>query len=843
MESTIENATSMVDRAWQSSVSEFDAIFRDSNLQFGEDSTTRLNFDKEFGKNQKSYENYFQLNRNQSFFVPFNQIDRSLKIIADSFNFIEMSRRRAEDHKNSYVIGTEDVALDLDLQSTVDASVSPIEINISPNMVEKVYELWRDKAMQLVEYALLWSRNETQRIDKLEASNQSVFYVVGNPGVGKTAFINYLFSVKAEQLIDRKVLYLRVSLTGANAGSTSSDLEVLFHSKFIRIFSKFYLYAMPEFNSQFLQDFKDYLLKNEIGDSRAANEDKFNLLVNHFAIYEEMLQAHSTAAQEDLDKLVDMTYGKKLSLKESGKITEHLIAFIQQTRKYGYIVIFDGLDNVTIDYIQSDNFAKWCEAIHPLTLIESHPYKALYIVVMRDYSYVEKILMRHASHHRSIDLKYPVFEIKAQPLKEILERKYKLVLKILRADTQLPDEHSKVVARLETDDIKRLGHKLLQLIFTQIHELVDLPSPTTADDVGEEYYDRFMAIANYNFRSVMRLIRELIVMVFSIKRSRAFDLLTDETKPADFPKLFEGKHWIVHRLLLFGRCNHEVYRNRVTYHLAGNRVGRDERSPKIEAEIIPDHRAVVPNIFNYADVVSDNQLLYPLNLVKIRIIQEFCDPNVAGSTLSSESRGVVALLQKVNRLYQYIPESGAHDPIAVLRYELREMIINGMLNPVIDNEKAIMVHDELGGDYPVTVSGLTGTMWKRLLRQEVYYETVMDDTPLPSRLAQKLQLRPLNRYERGLDLDDFLVRKTRYVMLFIKFLIQLEYNDQKKYDSENGANSYNRHGRQIFSEKVIKGILSDMERYLASYLKTLKKENRKAFETLWKTTFALSSRM
>jgi len=401
---------------------------------------------------------------------------------------------------------------------------------------------------------------------------------------------------------------------------------------------------------------------------RFNSDEKIETVIN----YIDMLDTVHDESINNIDVRIDYS-DHNLKLAHAREFTEILMEYLQVKHNYGYILIFDGLDSVTIDYIQYNEYREWIDQIDTATDNDTTKYKAVYLVTMRDYSFIT-MYINYLKDKRFEKKRYVVLEIEPKPLMDILERKYTLAVNRLK---EIGHYHS-------VDEIKNINHNLMKLVFSELHNITGLEIPAEKEMVDEKYFISFSKLNNDNLRSTMRFFRELIIMAFSVFKANAFKFLIADPKVCNIVENFIGKEWILYRVLLHGGCKHTAYKNRVSY----NRQGY--------ALISTSSKAIIPNLFNYRDFVTQNDIWIPKNLVKIRVIQYLLNQD--------SPSGILDVIKFLKTVFKYDHED--------LRFETREMIYNGMLIPnsfLMD----VIVAEQNSTDYIIELTELSKVLIKK----------------------------------------------------------------------------------------------------------------------------------
>lgn len=762
-----EKVDRIVKDAWKWSEDLFGTLY--SGVQFGDKTSVRLNDIPEYGENAEGYADYLEEHLDQRFFPKLSSIDDRLFEVSETINYLQMSPELAEEHKKIYVVDNKPQRGNEDIEKLFDIARFPV-INDSKQRLDKFFDFVNFKAIELRSY-------ETKnRVEKIKSLHLNRFVLIGQPGVGKTALMNYLFSINAQEMDDNNVLYLRVHVSSHNKEKYLHLLDKL-HYKFLKIFCGRYLYNRSEFNERFIAEFEDHLLA-KVNDKKKyrklSDDEKIDLVIK----YIEMMDSIHDDSEDSLDIRFDYE-DYEIKLNYARELNEILMEYVQKHREYSYIIVFDGLDSVTIDYVQFTEYKDWIEQIDAVTDNKTSGYKAIYMVTMRDYSFLY-FFLNHMKDDRLETRKYVTCSVIPKDLNEILKRKYELAVHRLK---DLGYDYS-------TRQVQNIKTNLMILVYSELHKLSELPVPDNKEDLDEAYFIHFLKLNNGNLRATMRFFRELIIMTFAVWKGSAFDKLITNPDIVKITDEFKGKEWVLFRVLLHGRCRHGAFQNKVRYNSAGC------------AEISVNNRSLIPNCFNYRDHHTGISNWIPKNLVKIRMIQYL--------RMQTEATGILDTLKWLQTTFNYNHED--------LRHETREMIYNGLLVPNAFERKIIIAEDS-GTDYLIELTNMATILLDSLLSESIYYETVVDDTPIQSNFISKM--RPISRYDSEIDLKDYLILKSRTVIYFVHYLMQLEKNDIKQYIIANQSDeeTYIDDGYHIFTDHLITNIKTTMIQYVHGYLK------------------------
>jgi hypothetical protein len=197
-------------------------------------------------------------------------------------------------------------------------------------------------------------------------SKNSRFFILGEVGVGKTTFLNNVFSIYHDKLKEKKVFWVRVDLTKSHLRGRS--LIDALHFQMSKIFRGHYYECLTdgdrtELKTALISCFK---LKDKV-----YNEDEFN------ACYEDFARLYDRERTEKYDSRIEFGLRKYIG------------------KNYGLICIFDGLDRIA----ESQKFEDKINEIK--AILTSEKYKCIFIFVMRDKSHCE--CLEHLLNYETVE--------------------------------------------------------------------------------------------------------------------------------------------------------------------------------------------------------------------------------------------------------------------------------------------------------------------------------------------------------------------------------------------------------------------------------------------------------
>jgi hypothetical protein len=650
----------------------------------------------------------------------------------------------------------------------LESKESPI--NYSKERVQQFFNLITEKA------------HEITNVKPQTDYDYCKYNIIGPPGIGKTAFINYLFSINHDLLDKKKIIFVRVDLNDVTMLKLS--LEERFCSKWMRIFAKYYFKNIIDAH-KFELDFRDFFVSSFFNYSffDRQSENKKHSIFDHYI--NSLHEIHPLSFNEFEFSIRSLeTYDRDnnviISSKDLCLMTKLVISFLQKRDKWGYIIVFDGFDGVTFDQIQFEEYARWIDYIKLITTVKDNPlYKSIYIITMRDYSYL-RVYHDRKQHEDSDTAKglpdFKTLEIGQINFSRVINKRFEYIKMLL-----------------SYEKYNELKHNLIYLMFMCFKQI----DPYTA--VNTEWDNIIQDISHVisnNYRLFFRFLRDLLSLTYSLFEDKASQLLASVPETFDYLKQFRGLEWQVIRLLIYGTTNLQPFVNRTKYEMNGQPVFM---------RVNP----VIPNIFNFNEYsyftpeAEEGKTALDFGnkvLVKYRMVQNIRDHG-----------GTNGILNVFNWIKNNFHDQWGEE----LRYESRELIFSNILKCDIE-EIDIDKQEYIRTNYLLHTTPKSNVI-DYMLDSSIYYETIMDNTPIERRFSKYLN--PLHRIER-LDTWDYLKEKTLNIAIFISYLMYVENSEIQRFLNKE---SY-RTKFHIFDRKRIYKIKQDIIRYLNGYLEDLQEE-------------------
>ncbi|MDD2463143.1 MAG: hypothetical protein PHI97_04040 [Desulfobulbus sp.] len=762
-------------------------------------------------KNTRNYCQGFPLRlRKNNIPIEYNIDDPNIRKLVHSFSSFTMNPK----HKSlfeKYYYTSEENAEDYGTLTTRDLVTEQLfQINSSKQIIHDFVQLLIEEARKLIHH---------QKGDDLKYCK---YAIVGRPGTGKTALINYCFSVYGEQLDEERIIYVRINLNEIIQDGQSLRTRML--SKWLRIFCKYY------FRSEKFDDFKNHFvvcdeIRSRIKKYRSdcfptKTQDDYDLMVNYFIdlLYDLHTKTfHSVEYSLQLSEKRSSNGNIIVSLEDLSKMTEILMSYVQVVKNWGSIIIFDGFDRVTFDKMHFDQFKSWCMEIKQLSSIEDNRFcKSVFIVTLRDYSI--RTFFRHNNQGsiQEYSQKGPNFlclSIKNGIFKEIIEKRFEML------DEKFPD--------IDVINIKR---NLINLMYMSYNKC----GPQKAlDSDWKEVSKTFENIFVHNYRLLFKYLRDLVYLIYRTLSGKynISELIQSNPENKELLHAFMGQEWRILKLFITGTSKVVPFSNRISY---------GENGQPIFQGVVP----VIPNIFNFnefsnrteeasyyidqdgrkhkdehiSSIDQANKLLLKYHALKILELN--------GGTL-----GVETLIRSLNANFC---KKWFFDII----FEIRELIFSNVISCDL-TEAEYNDMNKISTNFPVTITPKFDII-KFIIEQSVYYENIIDDTPIEERFA-KDTLRPLNPVDCS-DIWEYLKEKSFFIIYFLHYINYVEnqfFENLCESKSDHiydyyqiSKNDFNKNFR-FFKNINVDNIKSTINAFLNTYLKNINNDLAESLLTNW----------
>jgi hypothetical protein len=221
--------------------------------------------------------------------------------------------------------------------------------------------------------------------EDIDLGGRSKWVLLGDKGMGKTIFLNFMLGVFTPQLHSSKVIWIRVDYTKTT--TPELNLEDLIRWQFCEVLFKYYDSESMEIDretkgvdSPAFEHWKDKTIHNMVFDLGPSNNKLFQC-AQHI---------DRSLKREEFEETLRRERAEIKSRKEPCRVTSWLFEgirdYLMVDRKVGFIVIIDGLDQLGLSVEQEELFKNKIAQINALVRPESAEHWA-YLVTMRHESY------------------------------------------------------------------------------------------------------------------------------------------------------------------------------------------------------------------------------------------------------------------------------------------------------------------------------------------------------------------------------------------------------------------------------------------------------------------------
>ncbi|MEW6194237.1 MAG: hypothetical protein AB1521_03655 [Bacteroidota bacterium] len=341
-------------------------------------------------------------------------------------------------------------------------------LKIYPNYSE-------DTSKQFVDDLISISREEFNQYMHKSKGPRAITILSGERGLGKTVFINHLFTKYNRYLNSKKVIWIRLDLS-INYGSVRPNLIHLFLSKLVKVILMYYL-DMPEFKN-LISDIKQYFNSERYADTEVR------------------LKFH-----ENIQTLYNTFYEKK----GSKKLTEDMVYkdIAEQFRNYAikagysFIFILDNFDKLDITPNHSKKFLHYYNQLDIITDPDERPGAAIVIVTRND----TRIFLEQNASPSVNKRNNLIKEIKNIPFEKIIKKRLEYLKKNI----------SKIAIHKKWD---------LEHIENHLDEFEDYVLTTAENKIFDKYISNMDLIYGENNRIKVQLLQLLYHNFLDVKNSK-----------------------------------------------------------------------------------------------------------------------------------------------------------------------------------------------------------------------------------------------------------------------------------------------------------------------------------
>jgi hypothetical protein len=614
-----------------------------------------------------------------------------------------------------------------------------LPVNLSPEYVSFFLRCLCGRAIAI--------KNST---DNLDSANRSRFFLIGDVGVGKTTFLNYLFSHDYDYFDSAKVIWVRVDLTKDYLSNKTLHEAVRY--QLARIYREYY---EKDIDHNFV-DFLERELSPLIKAGRIKDTEAKSKIDEYLAPF---IKERNTSFDPCLEEGVK-------------KYVEH---------NYAMIYVIDGLDKLR----DEDDFKKKIIELKEY-ILSSEKTKHLYLFVMRTSSHAElmnKYLLPHEKHSLSgLRDSAKTFFIEPPKLQEIIEKR--LVLFSMIWDTVLEEIKDDVIIDKSFSrkrDIDDINNKLLDLkktckwitpeaikdyydIFLRFlyRGLLGFESDVKLNSWNNtETYSSLKNVVGVNFRMLLRALQDLQRCFLQTLQSSYLhpehvinirNLISNNFLHDDFKAILK-KHYRVIPVLLRRKPRY-IHPYRYVYSSDGNLC--------LRAKSGSDSQPYLFNIFMGANAIDKDCETYHL-LAKVRILQYLS---------MYDDKENDEMLSTLVDMFGYDRSN--------LIIDLEELKYMNLINTT--------PHELPNGyiSYSFTISRTGGYILNNFLKEYNYLRIILDETIVPQRTARLFKIVEKNVSENDIVLWNIqLIPKVIHFLSLIKYVEDQERtNFLKKYTEE-----------------------------------------------------------
>jgi hypothetical protein len=372
----------------------------------------------------------------------------------------------------------------LDEESIIRSDESIVPANLNKEYIEKLLAELGNRALEI----------QSDPSDRVSNTHYARFFLLGDMGTGKTAFLNNIFSRYHLKLKKNKIFWIRVDMT--KFPFKGQMLLESLNFQLAKIFKAHYFNCLSEQEKLNLKSSvsKHFLIEG-IEDIHALN-----IHYNHFCI---------TPYQRE-EMVIDT------------RVQQGIKDYVEQN--YGVINIFDGLDRIDTDV---KLFKK--KLLDIKKILGSEKYQGVFVFVMRYAShrnYLESLLPSERVAQTNLrNNKNKVFKIVPPKLDEIINGRIDLLLS--KQDTYFPNIAGSIYPRDilpsdRTDDdknkVREVGKRISQQTKNNYEAylnvfLMFLYEGITKEELDIKNWDRkiiFTELKNlfgYDYRKLLSIIK------------------------------------------------------------------------------------------------------------------------------------------------------------------------------------------------------------------------------------------------------------------------------------------------------------------------------------------------
>lgn len=460
--------------------------------------------------------------------------------------------------------------------------------------------------------------------DRFNAFNNARFFLIGDPGVGKTIFLNYLISSYHDDFDNSDTVYIRVDFTK----SFNEDLDFV--------------------DALYLQGAK--ILKEYYRDEFSLFSNEFkNFIRAKFGISKDKPEAINISVDKYLKEFDELLYESSKPINRS--FGRYLFDYVTEKMKHNFIFIFDGFDSLSISHLKILGHRNKCKQMIDHVFNE-HIVPGVYIISIRNISY-EYLVSEFDRTNKLRNARK--LRILPANLSSILGNRVKLAAFRKRHVNEIRKKYPWI----EEKHYEMILNSLLRYISSSLN------SKEPYFQGGEIDIDRVYdllenQIFNKNYRKLMEALISILIHVYSAyedyeKEEFDLDIFSSAMQDSISSKL-RRKTYAVMQELLLGRS--QYFKLPLSYDLVS-----EEGAEKIDFGMHEGEGGYLPNIYNFIDEPGGYKQEYRL-LLKIRILQ----------MLKHQQTQRRTVVEHIVDIFKY--------QILFVEYEIEEMLFTNVLSAV-----------------------------------------------------------------------------------------------------------------------------------------------------------------
>jgi len=620
--------------------------------------------------------------------------------------------------------------------------------------------------------------------ERMSNANNSRFFLLGEKGVGKTAFLNNIFSRYPSDLKKNEICWIRVDLTKDHF--RKKTLLQAMNFQLVRIFREHYF---TEFSNSEISDFKVFLTK-EFYEGSLMDQKRFDTAYKDFA----------DVFEEERTENYDI------------KIEKGIKDYVE--KKYGLIYIYDGLDNI-------DNKKKYFEdkILEIQDILSNEYYHGVLIFVMRRESHTNYLLSTDDAHIRN---SIKMFEIIPPKLDEIISKRIDLLFAhrieyFRRVEVQLyysgektEEEKNKVkeidnlLSKFTKENYESYLNVFLLFLYkgiTKDEDYIDGSKIKNWDK--KETFEVLRDFFGYNYRlllDIIKLTNEIFLEAIERTSLPIYDVLTigydimnknlHEKSEIDLNNIMKKAYLITNALLLQGNTS---FKNPYIYEYLSNNKIRLKYNDNVK-------KPYIYNLYYSVNVIDVDEKKYYF-LLKIRIMQ-YVSINKGESFTEDDIENFL------NDMFNYSKE---HIKIA-----FNELCENDLINKEArliqkddDNKSTICIYE---------LSPKGENHFKFLISAFSYINLIIDDILIPKAFYDLFKVQYDDDTKKKVD---YIIQQYPRLINFISMLYAFE-----KEEMESIHVKENDEKKWFISFQVYEKFIDTIAKVLWAYDRNLKKFNR-----------------